>query len=113
MNLESIFDDLRQEYKKIGVPFRWDFLDASETFLELHPYVVEKSPKGRSEIENVPMFFNNFVVFNQDELISYLACNLISKSGCIPSHVHSAMVLGVQKNDWSRRYFEKWTTINS
>lgn len=113
MNFELIFDDLRQEYKRLGVPFRWDFIDASETFLEFHPYVVEKSPKGRSEVENVPIFFNNFVVFNQDELISYLAFNLINKSGLIPSHIHSAMALGVQKNDWSRIYFKKWTALKS
>lgn len=113
MNFEFLFDDLRQEYKKLGVPFRWDFFDALDNFRELHPYVVEKSPKGRSEITNVPTFFNNFVVTNQAELISYLACNLVYKSGSVPTHVHSAMVLGVPKNDWSERYFEKWTTINS
>lgn len=113
MNLEFVFEEFKQEYKRLGIPFRWDFLDASETFAELHPYVVEKSPKGRSEVEDAPIFFNNFVVFNQDELISYLAFNLINKSGLIPSHVHSVMVMGVKKNDWSRRYFEKWTKINS
>lgn len=111
MNLEFLFEDLQKEYKKLGVPFRWDFRDAVETFAVNHPYVVEKSPKGRSEVENVPIFFNNFVVFNQDELMSYLAFNLINKSGSVPSQVHSAMVIGVQKNDWSRRYFEKWAAM--
>ena len=116
MNYEVLFDDIKREYKHRGAPFRWDFFDAIETFAELQPYLVEKSVRGRFSIEDFPrdrVFFNNFVVTDPPELVSYLALNLIIKCGEVPDHVHSAMTLGVEKNEWSRSYFCKWTTINS
>jgi hypothetical protein len=92
MDAQQAFGEIKDEYLKRGVPFRWCLDDARESFSD-SVYIVAKSVRKYGlDCDFCPkerLFFNNFFVRSEEELLSYLAFNLARNSGILPDSIHA------------------------
>lgn len=117
---QNFFEEIKEEYKKNNIEFKWNWTEAQNKFNSNQTYqVLEKQDNYScffedncfliaedSSIEEPTKYHVKWICKNNDELISYMVFYLSSKIK-IPELFHYKMITSIKNNSWLDCYLGK------